>query len=72
MSKMAGPMENITVESMVWMELVPRSMMRSSSPVFRCRWKFRSMPSTWLKVSSVARLRGGGARGQNLGFTLDT
>ena len=37
----------------------PRSMMRSSSPVLRCRWKLRSMPSTWEKVSREARLRKG-------------
>lgn len=45
----------------------PRSMMRSSSPVLRCRWKFRSMPSTWEKVSSEARLRGGGCCKGRLG-----
>ena len=45
----------------------PRSMMRSSSPVLRCRWKLRSMPSTWEKVSSDARLCNGWWRNRQMG-----
>ena len=38
MSSSAGRMLKITEVSKSWMEDVPRSMTRSTSPVLRCRW----------------------------------
>ena len=56
MSNMAGPIWNMIVPSSVWTDTVPRSMIRSSSPVLRWRWKLWSSLSTCANISMLSRL----------------
>lgn len=50
-------MLNSTVDRMLCRALVPRSMMRVTSPVFLCRWKRRSSPRVCSNTSRATRLQ---------------